>query len=35
MMDHVERIHLKGKDSEARIECYHPTLVRLLMLREL
>ena len=25
MMDHVERTHLKGKDPEARIECYHPT----------
>lgn len=23
MIDHVERIHLKGKDPEARIECYH------------
>jgi hypothetical protein len=25
MMDHVERIHLKGKDPNARIECCHPT----------
>jgi hypothetical protein len=25
MMDHVERIHLKGQDPEARIECCHPT----------
>jgi Protein of unknown function (DUF3435) len=25
MMDHVEQIHLKGKDPEARIECCHPT----------
>jgi hypothetical protein len=25
MMDHVERIHLRGKDPEARIECCYPT----------
>jgi hypothetical protein len=25
MMDHVERIHLRGKDPEARTECCHPT----------
>ncbi|TVY12529.1 hypothetical protein LARI1_G009432 [Lachnellula arida] len=25
MMDHVERVHLKGKDPDARIECCHPT----------
>jgi hypothetical protein len=25
MMDHVERIHLKGKDPEARMEYCHPT----------
>ncbi len=25
MMDHVERIHLKGQDPEARMECCHPT----------
>ena len=24
MMDHVERIHLKGRDLHAKIECYHP-----------
>ncbi|KAH6700012.1 hypothetical protein BKA61DRAFT_450455, partial [Leptodontidium sp. MPI-SDFR-AT-0119] len=24
MMDHVERIHLKGRDPHAQIECYHP-----------
>ncbi|TVY14767.1 hypothetical protein LARI1_G008250 [Lachnellula arida] len=24
MMDHVERVHLKGKDPDARIECCHP-----------
>ncbi|KAH9206317.1 hypothetical protein DL95DRAFT_429610 [Leptodontidium sp. 2 PMI_412] len=24
MIDHVERIHLKGRDSHAKIECYHP-----------
>ncbi|KAH6704125.1 hypothetical protein BKA61DRAFT_739939 [Leptodontidium sp. MPI-SDFR-AT-0119] len=24
MMDHVERIHLKGRDPHAKIECYHP-----------
>lgn len=25
MMDHVEQVHLKGKDPEASIECCHPT----------
>ena len=25
MMDHVERIHLKGQDPAARMECHHPT----------
>lgn len=24
MMDHVERIHLKGQDPRARMKCYHP-----------
>ncbi|KAF7944137.1 hypothetical protein EAE96_010541 [Botrytis aclada] len=24
MMDHVERVHLKGQDSGARMKCYHP-----------
>ncbi|KAH7364024.1 hypothetical protein BKA65DRAFT_572127 [Rhexocercosporidium sp. MPI-PUGE-AT-0058] len=24
MMDHVERIHLEGRDPHAKIECYHP-----------
>jgi hypothetical protein len=25
MMNHVENIHLKGRDPEAKIECFHPT----------
>ncbi|KFZ19146.1 hypothetical protein V501_00795 [Pseudogymnoascus sp. VKM F-4519 (FW-2642)] len=25
MMNHIENIHLKGRDPKAKIECYHPT----------